>query len=99
MSSALFGETIIEFNGLSTSLLPSSIKVGDYVQWNGELVKVITIQRNCPSLTKLSHTFTMFTCVSAQGNVLPIRNLFGKQIVIQGRNVQKCHTLKNTERF
>lgn len=66
----------------------SYIKLGDFVTYNGELCKVVTIQRNCEPITRGAHPFTMVTLKSRDGNVYPARDLYGKIAVFRGRVVK-----------
>lgn len=64
--------------------MPSRIKEGDFIpSATGELMEVITIQRDCPRLENLSARFTMFTLQSRDGTIVPERALFGEQVVFK----------------
>ena len=64
-------------------LLPSSIRVGDFVMWDGEPCEVITVQPNCPHIENLAKVFTMFTLKNRAEKVIPVMNLCGRQTVIR----------------
>lgn len=65
------------------TLLPSSIRCGDFVMWQGAYYKVITIQRDCVSFENLSKRFTMFTLADSEGHIMPCRSLFGRRSVLR----------------
>ena len=72
----------ITFDGetLETNLLrlrPHFIKLGDFVLYQGSLMKVITIQRDCPSISSHRKVFTMFTLQTREGKVVPVPDLHG----------------------
>lgn len=54
-----------------------SIRNGDLIHVNGELLEVLTIQRDCPMWESNRRTFTMFTCKDASNHTLPVRDLYG----------------------
>lgn len=61
--------------------LPSSIRCGDFILFNGELCRVETIQRDCPRIENLSSKFTMFTLKTRSGEIKPADSVVGQRDV------------------
>ena len=55
---------------------PRMIKVGDFVDLNGQVVKVITKQSDLPSMSSRA-PYTMFTVVTRDGAIFPADNVHG----------------------
>lgn len=69
---------ILNWNGESVKCklvdtLPHRIKTGDYLLYGGQLCKVITVQKECPTLENLRHHFIQFTLTTRDGKVIPVR--------------------------
>lgn len=62
------------------SLHPTSLRVGDYLAVRGTLARVITVQKECAKIEDLKY-FLMVTAETENGEILPLRNLTGKQHV------------------
>ena len=58
-------------------LATGSIRNGDLIALNGELLEVVTIQRDIPMWESNRRTFTMFTCQDAEKHMVPVRDLYG----------------------
>lgn len=82
MSTIAWGNKTIDVRSTFEGF-PKAIKVNDYVVYRGELTKVVTIQRDCPSLERLANRFTMFTLKTSDDRIIPARNLVGKVVVIK----------------
>lgn len=81
---------IVKFEGktfdcLSHKVTVSYVKLGDFVTYHGELCKVITVQRNCEPITRGARPFTMVTLSDRDGNVYPVRDLYGKVSIFRPR--------------
>jgi len=61
------------------------IRVGDFLQYNGEVHKVITVQRDCPYLENLNRRFVQFTLQKRDGTIVPARNIVGTWKVAKPR--------------
>jgi ASC-1-like (ASCH) protein len=70
-----FGERFV--NARHMDLATGSVKTGDLIHFNGELLEVVTVQRDCPMWESTRRTFTMFTCKDASQHMVPIRDLYG----------------------
>ncbi len=82
-----FGEKTYET--LPWRSLPAKyLKVNDFIIYNGDLLKVVTVQRDCPSLSNLSKVFVQFTFQTQSGIIVPARNLQGlRQVAKPKRRV------------
>lgn len=54
-------------------VIPANIREGDWMQTATGLIRVVTIQRDCPRVENLSARFTMFTCEREDGTIIPLR--------------------------
>lgn len=84
---------IVKFEGkaidvYSHKVTVSYLKTGDFITYQGELCKVVTIQRNCEPITSKAHRFTMVTLTDRAGNVYPVRDFTGKISIFRGRVVK-----------
>ena len=70
-----FGNNLIEAR--HTQMATGSIRNGDLIHLNGELLQVVTIQRDIPMWESNRRTFTMFTCQDAEKHMVPVRDLYG----------------------
>lgn len=61
------------------------LRNGDFVTYHGELAKVVTIQRDCLSMTRRQPDFTMVTLQTRDGKLIPARDLVGKITVLRGK--------------
>lgn len=76
------------FDVRECEVVPGQISEGDWLQYNLMLVRVKTIQKDCPRLENLNALFTMFTCESEDGTIVPIRDPRGKQSVLKKNKVK-----------
>lgn len=56
---------------------PSKIRRGDFIDLNGNILKVITMQADCPRFDNLNARFIMFTLSTRDGYIVPKDNLYG----------------------
>lgn len=64
-------------NARHMDVATGSIRNGDLIHLNGELLRVLTVQRDCPMWESNRRTFTMFTCQDADNHMIPVRDLYG----------------------
>ncbi len=70
-----FGQSSIPVKHMDVAT--GSIRNGDLLALNGELLEVVTIQRDIPMWESRRRTFTMITCRDAERHLVPIRDLNG----------------------
>jgi hypothetical protein len=70
-----FGDHFV--NAKHMDVATGSIRNGDLLNLNGEILEVVTVQRDCPMWESRRRTFTMFTCKDAEQHMVPIRDLYG----------------------
>lgn len=56
---------------------PSKVQLGDFVDVNGNILKVVTIQSDLPRFDNLNARFIMFTLATRDGYIIPKDNLYG----------------------
>lgn len=61
------------------------IKVGDFTLYGGELMQVITVQKECPYLENIHRHFTQYTLQGRDGHIVPTRDLSNKKEVYRVR--------------
>lgn len=61
---------------------PEQISLHDWLLHNGEFLRVVTIQKDCPRWDS-SSPFTMWTCETEDGKIVPVRDLRGRQKVLK----------------
>lgn len=66
---------------------PHDIQEGDFIVYDGELMRVETIQRDCPTLDR-QKKFSMFVLLKANGEKLPTRNVVGQWQTIQPKRLR-----------
>lgn len=52
-----------------------NLRVGDFLEFGGELVRVEAVQFPCPYLENLKRSFVMVTGKTATGRIVPMRQL------------------------
>lgn len=75
----------MKINAREFVLQPRYIRAGDFVQYQGKLCYVETVQRNIPSIHRWGGIFTMFTLVSTEGDRIPVRDMHGRKKVWRTR--------------
>jgi hypothetical protein len=76
------------FDCYQHSVSVSYLKTGDFITYHGELCRVVTIQRNCESITRGARPFTMVTLSDRSGNIYPVRDFHGKVSIFRGRVIK-----------
>ncbi len=64
-------------------LLPSYIKVGDYITYKGDVRKVITVQKDVPRFSNLRYLYTHFTLQGRDGRIFSADDIRGRQDVFK----------------
>ena len=67
----IFDDETINARELET--WPGRLRIGDYLQTNSGLVKIVTVQPACPYLENIHHYFTQTVAVNEWGDVLTFR--------------------------
>ncbi len=82
-----FAGDILECRQIDTE--PSRFKLGDIVVGpNGNLLKVITVQKDCPMWESTRRVFTAFLFETETHTKVPVRNLHGTFHVLRPAGVR-----------
>lgn len=57
---------------------PRALRVGNFVLYRDEIMRVVTVQRDCPTIENCNRVFAMFTLAKRDGTIVPARNLCGQ---------------------
>lgn len=75
-----------EVNVKRVETFPSRFKLNDFlVGPNGMLLKVVTVQRDCPYFENLNRSKTVVILETESGARVPINGMFGKYSILRRR--------------
>jgi hypothetical protein len=67
---------------------PSRFKLGDFIQGPTGLLKVVTVQSDCPYIENLNHKKTVVIFVDESGQQIPVNGMFGKFQILRPQKGQ-----------